>query len=292
MRLVLPFFVLALLLGCHSSSPPPSAGKTPEQVAQGVQLEAFRLPVLSDNPVVVEAYLGDNGWTEPQLASLPKFGKQFDPLRVSEAKRSYSASQFSIFLPEETPGIGDTWPVPKELAVDFLSQFPGTPIAEMNIDGSGAYATFRALSKDYMELTLRVHAQFRFEGDVYLNPAQFAGRLVLNRTTGDVAHFSLAVPSDYEMNMDFEVLGSPPYLSGVRHIPRMELVGGQKMPDLAIRWSEEIPEEQAKQQMADLFYACNGIDWVRLQTLSETAKRRRSPIFAIVMEGVLNDQSC
>jgi hypothetical protein len=286
-------FILVFLSSCNSGAPTPAADTTPKPTAaQRVELEPFKLPVLSDSPIVVEAFLGNDGWTEPQLASLPEFGKQFNPLRVSEPSRQYSSRQFAVFLPAKTPEVGDSWPVPKELAVEFLSQFPGTPIAEMNIDGSGAYATFRAVSNDSMEIALRVHAQFRFDGEIFLNPAQFAGRLILNRATGDVAHFSLAVPSDHETNLDFEVLGGSSYTAGVRFIPRMELIGGRTLSDLAIRWSEEISEEQAKHQMAELAYPCNQIAWVPLEKLSETAKRRKTPIFAIVMEGVLNDQSC
>ncbi|MEC9073252.1 MAG: hypothetical protein VX938_12760, partial [Myxococcota bacterium] len=73
---------------------------------------------------------------------------------------------------------------------------------------------------------------------------------------------------------------------------RMELVGGDQGSSETIGWDKEIGHEEGRRLLSSQFYAFQAIDWVPLERALERAQKRSSPIFAIVIKGVLDDQSC
>jgi len=221
----------------------------------------------------------------------PDYGHHFSKLAVAEQRRTYKASDFSVFLPQQPVQVGDTWAVPRDEAAAFLKQIHPSATANLNMPGSGAFATLRARSGQHWDILFRVHAQFVLAPRIFLTPGQFAGRLILNPTEGTVEHVAFSVPTEHHTNIDIEVLTADQRV-GLAFVPRMELVGGDLESLQSIAWAEEIDHEQARRLLSAQFFAFQAIDWVPLERALEYAQRRNRPIFAIVIKGVLDDQSC
>jgi hypothetical protein len=72
----------------------------------------------------------------------------------------------------------------------------------------------------------------------------------------------------------------------------MELVGGNFQAVEAIRWTEQIETAQALDRLGALFYKFKDIHWVPFEQALAAAKVQKKPIFAVVLWGALDDQSC
>ncbi len=294
--------LLCLLVGCRatpSQNPQPMAS-APAPVTPRAQTptpapdleDSLVPPKLSDKEVKVTAHLDPlQGWDLAALQALPKIGQQFVNLGVAQRVRTYESKDFAPFLPPEEMGLGDLYEIPKEEAGKFLTQFFPDVRARMNIDGSGAYGALRALSKDRAEIALRVHAQFRFDGDVFLSPAQFAGSLIVNRKNGDIESFRLGVPTHYRKNIAFEEIGGG-WLSGLTFTSRMELTAGNTELSASTSWENQADWDKVFTEMGREFYAFEEIDWVELGEVQKRASDTQKPVFAVMIVGALTDQSC
>ncbi len=123
---------------------------------------------------------------------------------------------------------------------------------------------------------------------VRLLPAEFAGRLVLNRTEGVVVEFSLALPSR-NSNVDVNAFRA----ADVAFIPRMELSTlSSGLSTHEITWETAITEEEARKKLATAFYKFAEIEWTPIEDTVELAKGTNRPIHALVLFGTLDDESC
>ncbi len=210
--------------------------------------------------------------------------------KPAQKTRVYSKYDFVGFLPSAEPKVGDLWSIQEGLTQRLLSQFNPRVATLMNLDGSGSYAVLRARSERYYDVVFRLHAQFELIDEVFFNPSQFAGRIVIDRHTAEVAYFEAFVPQDHYRNLDFEVFeDSEDAIVGLALIPRMELKGGQ-MPE--VEWEQEVSEEAARRQLAQEFFPFEALDWLPLKEAISRSQVEEKPILAVVIEGALNDQSC
>jgi hypothetical protein len=222
------------------------------------------------------------------LTTLPEVGERFRDLSPEEPEKVYPSSFFTPLLPDSPVAVGETWALDREFVETLLSQFSSTVQGEMNFDGSGAFATLRARTDAYWEIAVRMHAQFAYPGEVYLSPSSFEGRVVIDLRGKKVEYLSLFVPHHHERNIAFEV-HSGEFLTGLGSAPRIELSGGG---EALHNWTEEIPEAKARELLAQQFFPFEKLDWLPLDKALERAAESKSPLFVVVIEGALTDQSC
>ena len=218
----------------------------------------------------------------------------FNPKPVHPLK-NYSQTDFQVFLPPSTANVGDVWELDPKGILPFLCQFHPGATTEITVSShrtpksDGAKACLRAISPNYAEIVLRIHAQFMLDASsVRLLPAQFAGRLVLNRTEGVVVEFSLALPSR-NSNVDVNAFRA----ADVAFIPRMELSTlSSGLSTHEITWETAITEGEARKKLATAFYKFAEIEWIPIEDTVELAKETNRPIHALVLFGTFDDESC
>ena len=208
--------------------------------------------------------------------------------------KDYSTTDFQVFLPSSTAKVGDVWELDSEEVLPFFRQFHSGATTEITIfshrtpKSDGAKACLRAISPDYAEIVFRIHAQFVLNAPgVRLLPAQFAGRLVLDRKEGVVVEFSLSLPSR-NSNVDVNAFRA----ADMAFIPRMELFTLSSAPIHEITWEIAITEEEARKKLATSLYKFAKIEWLPIENAVELAKVTNRPIHALVLFGALDDESC
>ncbi len=209
--------------------------------------------------------------------------------------KNYSTTDFQAFLPLSTVNVGDVWDINLNEILRLLRQFHPGAITEITVfsrrtpKSDGAKACLRAISPNYAEIVLRIHAQFVLDASgVRLLPAQFAGRLVLDRKEGVIVEFSLALPSR-NSNVDVNAFRT----ADMAFIPRMELSTlSSRTSTHEMVWKTAITEEEARKKLATAFYKFVEIEWIPIEDVVELAKKTNRPIHALVLFGALDDESC
>ena len=208
--------------------------------------------------------------------------------------KDYSTTDFQVFLPPSAAKVGDVWELDPKGILPFLCQFHPGATTEITVSShrtpksDGAKACLRAISPNYAEIVLRIHAQFVLDAPgVRLLPALFAGRLVLDRKEGGVVEFSLSLPSR-NSNVDVNAFRA----ADMAFIPRMELstLASGSIHDIA--WETNITQEEARKKLATAFYKFAKIEWTPIEETVELAKVTNRSIHALVLFGALDDESC
>jgi hypothetical protein len=259
-----------------------------EVTAQWTALEKSQLNLEAPEPVL--------GW--------------YTGLRPAAGRATYSAGDFSAFLPQAGTKVGQVWALDADKVATFLEQFH--PSASMHLTATGrragpdgAFAVLRAVSPSHAEIAFRVHAEFfitpKDAGDLqsvyaWFTPAYFQGRLVVNINRGTVEHFRLALPTERALNAFLTVnpslLGIAKLGHDIVRVERMELSGGDGRQADNVAWAESLPPAEAARRLARVFYKFEEIDWVPLDQVLGQARSKNRPIFAIVSWGAIDDQSC
>ena len=234
------------------------------------------------------------GWPEPVNMKWEQALELFNSKPVRPLK-SYSQTDFQVFLPPLTANVGDIWELDPKGILPFLHQFHPGATTEITISShrtpksDGARACLRAISPNYVEIVFRIHAQFVLDASsIRLLPAQFAGQLVLHRKEGAVVAFSLLLPPR-NSNVDVNAFRA----ADMAFIPRMELSTLSSSTSIhEIAWETAITEEEARKKLATAFYKFAKIEWTPIEETVELAQATNRPIHALVLFGALDDESC
>ncbi len=198
--------------------------------------------------------------------------------------KDYSTADFQVFLPPSIANLGDVWDLDPEGILSFLRQFhPGA------IGKNGAKACLRALSPEYADIAFRIHARFTLDAsiDAYFRPAQFAGHLVINLNTGTICQFTLSLPNR-NSNVDIGAFRT----NDLAFVPRMELCSLSETQPKSIAWEAAITAEEVEKKFQNAFYTFAEIEWTPIEDAVELAKASNRPIHAVLLFGVLDDESC
>ena len=265
--------------------------------------------ILDKNTVLqVQAYwdpIADTSLGLPDYT--PKHAALFKNLSPAHPNREYTADAFKTFLPNKPVVVGSVWELDTNKIIPFLRQFHSGATAEMHInpgawrdsahgrevisgmESDGAFACLRALSAGYVEIAFRIHAEFVLDkaARAYFTPAQFAGRLILNRKDGAIREFRLYLPPR-NTNVDINALGG----ADMVYVPRMELIGQNREDQSDIVWETSMTEAEAKSALAAAFYKSSEIERLPVEEAVAYAQEKHRPIHLLLTWGVFDDESC
>ena len=289
---MLAISVLALSLTLQSAADKINFGNTLNKKAT-LQVRAYWEPI-ADTALGLPNY-------SPENAAL------FNNLSPAHPSQAYKAETFEAFFPKEDVTVGDLWELDVNKVVPFLRQFHPGATAEMHVnpgswsdahgrrvvisgmESDGGFACLRALSSGYTEIVFRIHAEFLLdkEASAYFTPAQFTGRLILNRNSGTIREFRLYLPSR-NTNVDINAF----HAADMVFVPRMELIGQNIDDQSDIVWETAITEEETKAMLAAAFYKSAEIERFPIEEVIGQAQAKNRPIHVLMTWGVFDDESC
>lgn len=287
---------IILTVGCqHQEKAERQAAVSPEKTACPVPVapdtsgQTYGISVEGDQKITlhakVEPLVGDDLSSVAQTDEILLLAN-FHP---ATPKDSYKASKFEPLFPKKAVRVGEVWQLPADSMEPFLMQFHGSATESLNMDGSGSYGLLRAVSADYFDVRFRTHAQFELAPQIFMSPGQFAGRAIINRKTKSIEYFSLEVPTTNKLNVNFEVLKND-FVVGMVYTPEFKLAS-EKEPAIA-SWDAGIDEKKSAQLLKSKFFAFEQIEWLPLDQAIKRSEETKKPVFAIVIAGVLDDESC
>ena len=203
--------------------------------------------------------------------------------------KNYSTRNFQVFLPPSTVNVGDVWDLDPERILPFLCQFHPSATMDVGYDRNGAKACLRAFSSEYADIAFRIHARFILDAsiDAYLRPAQFAGHLVINLNSGTICQWTLSLPNR-NSNVDMGAFRT----HDIGFVPRMELSSVSEVQPESMAWETAITAEEADRKFQNALYKFAEIEWTPIEDAVELAKASNRPIHAVLLFGVLDDESC
>ena len=239
--------------------------------------------------------------------SASKYEVLFNDLSPARPTQEYEVDAFKAFFPKGSAAVGSVWELDTKAVIPFLQQFhpgatakmhrnPGMWISVFNrrwtISGresEGAFACLRALSQTYAEVAFRIHAEFELdkEARAYFTPAQFTGRLILNRNHGTIREFWLHLPPR-KTNVDINAFGT----ADMVYVPRMELIAQNRYDQSDIVWETSITEAAAKSALKASFYKSAKIERLPVEEAVAKAQAENLPIHVLLTWGVFDDESC
>ena len=233
-------------------------------------------------------------WKEPVEMTWEQWLEVFNPGPAYPLK-NYSTADFQVFLPPSTANVGDVWDLDPKGILPFLCQFH--PSATMKLprygsipsDQKDAKACLRALSPEYADIVFRIHARFTLNASIgaYFMPAQFVGHLLINRNSGTIRQWTLSLPNR-NSNVDIGAFRS----HDIAFVPRMELCSVSETQTESIAWEAAITAEEADKKFQNALYKFAEIEWTPIEKAVELAKASNRPIHAVLVFGVLDDESC
>ena len=237
----------------------------------------------------------------------PKYAALFNNLAPARPNQEYEIDAFKALFPKGSVPVGHVWKLDVNEVLPFLRQFhpgatgkmhrnPGMWMTLFNrrwtisgMESDGAFACLRALSSTYAEVVFRIHAEFLLdkEARAYFTPAQFTGRLILNRNDGTIRDFWLHLPQR-KTNVDINAFGG----ADMVYVPRMELIAQNAHDKSDIVWETAITENKAKDLLMASFYKSAEIERFPIETAIAQAQAENRPIHVLLTWGVFDDESC
>ena len=241
----------------------------------------------------------------------PKHAALFKNLSPAHVSREYDVDTFKAFFPKGSVPVGHVWELDMNGVLPFLRQFHPGATGEMHInpggesaieifgrritlikvglESEGAFACLRALSPTHAEVVFRIHAEFVLdeEARAYFTPAQFTGRLILNRNNGTIREFWLHLPPR-KTNVDINAFGG----ADMVYVPRMELIAQNAHDQSDPVWKTAITENEAKDLLEAAFYKFSEIERLPIEAAVAQAQAKNHPLHVVLTWGVFDDESC
>lgn len=234
-----------------------------------------------------------------------KYGFEKKPLvrdlAPAATRVTYGADAFRAFLPPAEVAVGASWKVDAASVLPFLRQLHAGARTSLHhdrgagISAHGAWACLRVLDETSAEILLRTHAEFLIDGDgtddrsSWFTPSQFRGRLSLDRASGRVVAFELAVPGS-RANVDVNLGEGERTICDIGCVPRLQVSGGV-FPEPK-KGAAQISEREAERILERRFYPFAELDWLDLPAARAASVATGKPLHVVALFGSLTDESC
>lgn len=227
-------------------------------------------------------------WSEPVDMTWEQWLKLFNPGPVEPLKH-YNTADFQVFLPPSIVNVGDVWDLDLDGILPFLRQFHRSATMNLRHGQNGAKACLRAISPEYADIVFRIHARFILDDSIgaYFRPAQFAGYLTIDLNNRTISQWTLSLPRR-NSNVDIGAFRT----ADIGFVPRMELHSLPETEPKLIHWETAIAKEEVEKKFQNMFYKFFQIEWTPIEDAVERAKALDRPIHAVLLFGVLDDESC
>ncbi len=245
------------------------------------------------------------------------FGTRWDTVRnlkPAQKVKSYSKNELAVFMPSDKTKFGEIWKVEIEKIIPILKQFHSGATQRLHHGGpQGAYGAIVAENDTHRRIRIRAHAQFDLKDGKYV-PSQFAGDLVVNRSTGQIVALKLGVPprrNNVDLNWETgktrvikgpdgkPVLGKDGkpltyrgFSADIGYCKKLELTGGDwKLVD-GMKWDRQLKSREVDKNFQKKFYRFAQIDWLPWEEAVAKSKKTGKPLHVVALFGALDDESC
>lgn len=125
---------------------------------------------------------------------------------------------------------------------------------------------------------------------VILHPPQFAGRLILDRGSQELAYFEMHVPPS---TLNFDVNRNHPKggFTTANGVCQIEMRAGEDVTK-GLTFLVETPLDTARLELTKRFYKSQAIEWVPLENAAALAKTLDRPIHVVAADGTFMDEAC
>ena len=216
---------------------------------------------------------------------------------VATAVKEWKNESLRSILPPDSKAVGATFPVRVDAFLPFLQQIHAGARETVNhmITNPGAFGCVLERGESTLDVLYRVHAGFELAAKrAWMAPAQFEGRLVLDRRSGEVRHFSLRLPPT-RPNADLNVARGEGFIADIGSIPKMEVATSTPRAADAAGDEHDGDDEnvqRARDSLQRAFYPFAAIDWLPMQEGLERAFDEDRPLHVVILFGALADESC
>lgn len=245
------------------------------------------------------------------------FGEKWETLKSLQPvqqRKQYSDTELSVLLPPDDAGIGDVWKIDVRQIIPILRQLHAGATHRLHHGGpEGAWGCVVAENESYRRIRSRIHAEFRLKDGFYV-PSQFAGDLVVDRQSGQIIAFRLAVPprrnnvdlnwetgkevtvgdkdGNPRLDQDGQPMKMPMNIADIGYCERLELVGGDWDSANTIQWDEQLDPRVVDKNFQLKFYCFAQIDWLPWEEAVAKSVSSGKPLHVVALFGSLDDESC
>lgn len=250
---------------------------------------------------------------------LPEYGiKVGKPYFIVSSKLNLLTNQLSSnrYFPPRVKGKG-------AIVHRLLSVFHSRPFIHSRFGPQGTVAVVRALSKDYVDIVFRTHAEFQLNEPpnhpFWFTPAQFMGHLIMKKDASHIEYFNMYVPANKSLNVDMEWMNGPNEVEhmevDIGFMPQMELTAPTPSSqvtiysesgdviyeppstqveggDQKVAWDQEISREEAFRLLELELYPFKKVEYMPLNKACSRAQAEKKLVHHILLWGALDDQSC
>eukprot|EP00731_Ephydatia_muelleri_P027938 Em0019g811a len=242
--------------------------------------------------------------------------------------QSYGAGNFKFFMPPNLNyPIGDAYNLIEGLPMNtpgmhmyryhplqpstreaflftLLSQFHPYVFLQNRFGPRGSMALVRARNGRYLDIMMRVHAEYQLNDEpnrqFWFTPAQYTGRLIIDKEAQHVEFFELYVPTNKQLNIDMEwITGESTNEVDIGFVPEMRLrslhpsavllnnsqvnTGAGSYNFSAIKWDEEISVDRALVLLEQSFYPFKKIPYLYFTDAMDLARQQEKLVHFILL---------
>eukprot|EP00731_Ephydatia_muelleri_P027941 Em0019g814a len=246
----------------------------------------------------------------------------------SKLLQSYGTGNFKFFMPPDLNyPIGDTYTILSPLPVDapgmhmyryhpfqppprevflfaLLSQFHPYVFLQSRYGPRGSMAVVRARNNRYLDIMMRVHAEYQLNDEpnrqFWFTPAQYTGRLIIDKEAQHVEFFELYLPTNKQLNTDMEwIIPDGSHSVDIGFVPEMRLcslhpsavllnnsqvnMGAGSYNFSAIKWDEEISVDRALVLLEQGFYPFKKIPYLYFTDAMDLARQQEKLVHFILL---------
>ena len=241
------------------------------------------------------------------------FGTRWETLRnlePAEATKTYTVDELGFLIPPADAQPGEVYELDMEKFIPLIRQLHAGATHQLHHGGpEGGYTCIAAENERYRRIRTRAHAEFKLEDGIYV-PSQFAGDIVIERATGRIVAFRLAVPArrnnvdvnwhrktaegEVWVDKDGKAVEMPAVqiIADIGYCEQLELVGGDWSLVDELQWDSSLGYREVDLLFQREFYRFARVNWLPWEEAVAKSRESGKSLHVVALFGVLDDESC